>query len=160
ENEILHLTDSNPEKFSPNVIMRPLYQEIILPNLCYVGGGGELAYWLELKSSFKEVKVPFPVLLLRNSVLLVTEKQNKKREKLNLSFSDLFEKQTHLINRKTNEFSEIDVDFSALKKQLEHQFDTLKKTVQKTDKSFAGAVSAQERKQSKGLENLEKRLLK
>lgn len=160
ESEILELTEKHPEKFSPNVIMRPLYQEVILPNLCYTGGGGELAYWLELKSSFEEVKVPFPVLLLRNSVLLVTEKQNKKREKLNLSFSDLFEKQTHLINRKTNEFSEIDIDFSALKKQLEHQFDTLKKTVQKTDKSFAGAVSAQERKQIKGLENLEKRLLK
>jgi len=130
--------------------MRPLYQEIILPNLCYVGGGGELAYWLELKSSFKEVKVPFPVLLLRNSVLLVTEKQNKKREKLNLSFSDLFEKQSHLINRKATEFSQTNVDFSGLKQQLEQQFDILKKAVLKTDKSFAGAVNAQERKQIKG----------
>lgn len=160
ENEILELVESNPEKFSPNVIMRPLYQEVILPNLCYVGGGGELAYWLELKSSFEEVKVPFPVLLLRNSVLLITEKQNKKREKLNLSWKDLFEKQTSLINRKTNEFSQTDIDFSELKQQLEQQFDILKQAVQKTDKSFEGAVNAQERKQIKGLENLEKRLLK
>lgn len=160
ENEILELIASNPEKFSPNVIMRPLYQEVILPNLCYVGGGGELAYWLELKSSFEEVKVPFPVLLLRNSVLLVTEKQNKKREKLNLSWKDLFEKQTNLINRKTIEFSQTDIDFSELKQQLEQQFDILKKAIDKTDKSFEGAVNAQERKQIKGLENLEKRLLK
>lgn len=160
ESEILALAESNPEKFSPNVIMRPLYQEVILPNLCYTGGGGELAYWLELKSSFEEVKVPFPILLLRNSALLVTEKQNKKREKLQLSFSDLFEKQPSLINRKTNEFSETEINFTALKQQLETQFDLLKKAIQKTDKSFAGAVSAQERKQIKGLENLEKRLLK
>lgn len=160
EKEILDLVQSNPEKFSPNVIMRPLYQEVILPNLCYVGGGGELAYWLELKSSFEEVKVPFPVLLLRNSVLLVTEKQNKKREKQNLSWKDLFEKQPSLINRKTNELSETDIDFSDLKNQLKKQFDLLKQAVQKTDKSFEGAVNAQERKQIKGLENLEKRLLK
>src|SRR5690606_8119455 len=160
ENEILALVDSNPEKFSPNVIMRPLYQEVILPNLCYTGGGGELAYWLELKSSFEASQVPFPILLLRNSVLLVSEKQNRKREKLNLSFSDLFEKQPELINRKTNEFSETEINFSALKQQLQQQFELLKEAVQRTDKSFEGAVNAQERKQIKGLENLEKRLLK
>lgn len=160
EAEILSLVDSHPEKFSPNVIMRPLYQEVILPNLCYTGGGGELAYWLELKSFFEAVNVPFPILLLRNSVLLVTEKQNRKREKLKLSFSDLFEKQTHLINRKAQEFSETKIDFSLLKQQLEHQFELLRQAVLQTDKSFAGAVSAQERKQIKGLENLEKRLLK
>jgi uncharacterized protein YllA (UPF0747 family) len=50
EEEILALLENNPEMFSPNVIMRPLYQEVILPNLSYIGGGGEIAYWLELKS--------------------------------------------------------------------------------------------------------------
>lgn len=53
KDEIFQLLENNPEKFSPNVIMRPLYQEIILPNLCYIGGGGEIAYWLELKSFLK-----------------------------------------------------------------------------------------------------------
>jgi len=52
ENEMMELLESNPEKFSPNVILRPLYQEVVLPNLCYIGGGGELAYWLQLKSNF------------------------------------------------------------------------------------------------------------
>lgn len=160
QGEILALAESNPEKFSPNVIMRPLYQEVILPNLCYVGGGGELAYWLELKTFFNELKVPFPVLLIRNSVLLVTEKQNKKRKKLSLSFADLFQKQNQLIGLKTKEFSEVNINFSELKKQLEHQFDQLSQVVSKTHKSFAGAVKAQEAKQKKGLENLEKRLLK
>lgn len=160
ETELLDILQSHPEKFSPNVIMRPLYQEVILPNLCYVGGGGELAYWLELKAFFDEVKVPFPMLLLRNSVVLVSEKQNRKREKLKLSFADLFEKQAKLVERKTKEFSEIDIDFNDLKTQLQKQFDTLKAAVSKTDKSFAGAVNAQEKKQIKGLENLEKRLVK
>jgi len=46
---------AHPERFSPNVIMRPLYQEVILPNLCYIGGGGELAYWMQLKDYFEAV---------------------------------------------------------------------------------------------------------
>src|SRR5690606_36716318 len=70
KDELLNLVDTNPEKFSPNVILRPLYQEVILPILCYIGGGGELAYWLVLKEVFYTHRVPFPMLLLRNSVLL------------------------------------------------------------------------------------------
>ena len=77
KSEVLALLESNPEKFSPNVIMRPLYQEVILPNLCYIGGGGELAYWLELKSYFKSANVTFPILLLRNSVLLATQMRHR-----------------------------------------------------------------------------------
>jgi len=160
EQEILNLLETNPEKFSPNVIIRPLYQETILPNLCYIGGGGELAYWLELKSFFQASNIIFPILLLRNSVLLVTQKQEQKRRKLNLSWSDLFEKQNILINKKATEFSQVELDFSALKKQLNQQFESLKEAVNQTDKSFLGAVKAQEHKQIKGLENLEKRLLR
>jgi len=160
ESEILALVNSNPEKFSPNVIMRPLYQEVILPNLCYIGGGGEIAYWLELKSFFDAVKVSFPILLVRNSVLLATEKQLKKADKLNLSWSDLFSKQNDLINEKTKILSEFDVDLTLLKEQLKTQFNILNEITTKTDPSFAGAVKAQEVKQIKGLENLEKRLLK
>ncbi len=160
EEEILELAETQPEKFSPNVIMRPLYQEVILPNLCYVGGGGELAYWMELKKSFEDFGVVFPILLLRNSVLLVTEKQDNKRLKLNLSYKDLFEKQDKLINRKSTEFSEAAIDFTALKEQLQKQFEQLKQVVSKTDQSFGNAVSAQEQKQFKGLENLEKKLLR
>jgi bacillithiol biosynthesis cysteine-adding enzyme BshC len=82
EKEILELVENHPEKFSPNVILRPLYEEIVLPNLCYIGGGGEIAYWLQLQSSFEANKVTFPILLVRNSVLLATEKQIKKSRKI------------------------------------------------------------------------------
>jgi bacillithiol synthase len=142
------------------VIMRPLYQEVILPNLCYIGGGGEIAYWLELKSLFDAVNVSFPILLLRNSVLLATEKQTKKADKLGLSWADLFSKQKDLINQKTAEISEFPIDLSIQKDFLKNQFQYLHSLAQQTDKSFFGAVKAQEAKQIKGLENLERRLLK
>jgi bacillithiol biosynthesis cysteine-adding enzyme BshC len=160
ETEIIALLENHPEKFSPNVIMRPLYQEVILPNLCYIGGGGEIAYWLELKSFFDAVNVTFPILLLRNSALLATEKQAKKADKLGLSWSDLFSKQTDLVNQKTKLLDDFSIDLTIQKDFLKNQFHYLHSLAQKTDKSFLGAVKAQEAKQIKGLENLEKRLLK
>ena len=149
----------NPERFSPNVIARPLYQEVVLPNLCYIGGGGELAYWLELKDYFGEMGVVFPILMLRNSVLVISNKQAKKAKKLGLEVSDLFMGQPRLINRKIREISNVDIDFSPQKKHLEQQFEQLYQLAEQTDKSFLGAVRAQETKQKKGLDALEKRLL-
>lgn len=151
--------EQHPERFSPNVIARPLYQEVILPNLCYIGGGGELAYWLELKPYFEDMGVSFPMLLLRNSALLVTEKQHKKVQKLGVNVSHLFLKQHSLINKKIREISNIDIDFSPQKKLLEEQFRLMYELAEQTDKSFLGAVKAQEVKQKKGLDALEKRLL-
>ena len=150
----------HPERFSPNVVARPLYQEVILPNLCYIGGGGELAYWLELKSYFEKMGITFPMLLLRNSALVITEKQSKKLEKLDLKVSHLFLKQHSFINKKIRDISNIDIDFSPQKKLLEEQFQHLYELAEQTDKSFLGAVKAQEVKQKKGLDALEKRLLK
>ncbi len=158
--ELAEELNKHPERFSPNVIARPLYQEVILPNICYIGGGGELAYWLELKAMFSAMKVPFPMLLLRNSALIITNKQKKKLEKINLSAEDLFLKQNSLINKKIREISNVDIDFSQQKQHLEEQFKALHETARQTDASFLGAVKAQEVKQKKGLDHLEKRLLK
>src|SRR5690606_30388230 len=98
--EILAELEKHPEKFSPNVITRPLYEEVLLPNLCYIGGGGEIAYWLELKAYFDQMDVTFPILLVRSSVLLATSKQASKADRLNLSWADLFSKNLDLVNAK------------------------------------------------------------
>lgn len=158
--EVMTELENHPEKFSPNVILRPLYQEVILPNLCYIGGGGEIAYWLELKSNFEANNITFPILLLRNSALIATQKQVQKANKLELKWSDLFSNQTDLINQKTKQLSKFTIDFSEQKEHLKKQFEQLMDIANQTDKSFIGAVKAQEVKQIKGLENLEKRLLK
>jgi len=156
--EFLVLVEKHPERFSPNVILRPVYQEVILPNLCYIGGGGELAYWFQLKNNFDRLKVPFPILLLRNSAIIYSEKLGKKINKLNIEKKDLFLKKNNLINKKINQISNINLDF--LKQKLNEQFDHLDILVEQTDKSFKGAVEAQKVKQFKGIEHLEKRLLK
>jgi bacillithiol biosynthesis cysteine-adding enzyme BshC len=160
EEELLKHLDEAPQNFSPNVIMRPLYQEVILPNLAYIGGGGELAYWLELKEYFKEVNVPFPILLLRNSVQVVSAKQQKKLDGLDISITEMFLSTNDLLKKKINENSDIEFNFLDAKTLLEQQFLALRRVANETDTSFVGAVSAQEKKQLKGLDNLEKRLLR
>lgn len=158
--EDLFKNSDNLEFVSGNALLRPLYQEVILPNLCYVGGGGELAYWMQLKSTFETFKVSFPILLLRNSALLVSEKQQKKADKLGLRLSDLFLNQNELIKKRVKECSTINFDFESKREELAKTFGELKQLAKQTDMSFIGAVKAQEVKQLKGLKNLEKRLLK
>lgn len=158
--EILQEIRENPERFSPNVIMRPLYEEVILPNLCYIGGGGEIAYWLQLKAYFKSADIPFPILLLRNSVQVISEKQQKKLDTLQISKEEIFLKTNELLRKKVIENSEITLNFSEKRAFLQQQFQDLKDIAQKTDVSFLGAVNAQEKKQLKGINHLEKRLLK
>ncbi len=158
--ELEDLIRKHPERFSPNVLLRPLYEEVILPNLCYIGGGGELAYWFQLKQLFEGAGVTFPILLLRNSVLLQTEKQDQKRQKLNISLPELFLKPHELINRKVRRISNINIDFSPQKEHLVEQFRGMYELAEQTDRSFLNAVKAQEVKQLKGLDHLEKRLLK
>ena len=160
DSEIREELQAHPERFSPNVITRPLYQEVILPNICYIGGGGELAYWFELKDYFEKSGIPFPVLLLRNSALFLSRKQGRKAAKLQLDIRELFLPQNTLINRKIRQISNIDIDLSPQREHLRQQFESLHELARKTDPSFLGAVRAQEKKQLNGLDHLEKRLLK
>ena len=158
--EMIKEVDDNPLAFSPNVIMRPLYQELILPNLCYIGGGGEIAYWFELKAYFDKVHVPFPILLLRNSVQVISTKQQKKLNNLNISLEEIFLSQHDLVSKKVIANSAIELDFKEKLELLKKQFSDLRAVAKKTDVSFENAVNAQEKKQIKGLQTLEKRLLR
>ncbi len=119
KDQIMDLLRDSPEKFSPNVLMRPLYQEVILPNLCYIGGGGEMAYWMQLMNFFERVSVPFPILLLRNSVLIVDEKQAQKLHALHISEDEIFLSQNDLVRKKVKEISDLKIDFSEQRSDLE-----------------------------------------
>jgi len=124
-----------------------------------VAGGGELAYWFQLKLFFDAAKIPFPILFLRNSALLLSQKTAQKAARLNITPQDLFLPRVDLINKKIRQISNIDLDLTALKSQLEIQFEQLEALVSATDRSFEGAVRAQKAKQTKGLDVLEQRLL-
>ena len=72
----------------------------------------------------------------------------------------MFLKRNDLINKKVRQISNIDLDLSHLKKNSENQFEKLEALIKETDVSFEGTVKAQKSKQFKGIDHLEKRLLK
>ena len=73
--------DTHPERFSPNVALRPLYQETLLPNLAYLAGPSEYVYWLQIQRTFSE-QIPSPILALRNSYIYIPEKAWNKITKI------------------------------------------------------------------------------
>ena len=156
EKEIDHF----PERFSPNALLRPLYQEVVLPNLTYVGGAAEVAYWLQLKSTFNHYKIVFPMVMLRDHVILINEKQKIKIEKYNVKLDNLFLSDVELSKLLTKQYSSSNVDFRRLREDLKNQFVFLNQIISQTDKSFEGAVLAEQSRQLKSLDKLEKRFWK
>lgn len=147
---------SQPQCFSPNVLMRPLYQESILPNLAYVGGGSEVAYWMQLKSLFKFENIPFPILGLRNSALLVSSSQQNKMEQLGMSFVDFFksESEIHKSYVMSHSNSSIDEEVDA----LSELFEGLKNKFQ--GPAYEPIINAALQGQKNALNKLSKKLYK
>ncbi len=159
--EELHVELGNhPERFSPNVVTRPIYQEFILPNLAYVGGAGELAYWMQYKLAFEMYGMKLPILVLRNSVALLPAKVEAKWQKAGFEVSELFGDSNELFKKWMAKNRPIDPTLSAQEELLKQIFDEIDLIAAQTDKSMEGAAKAQRAKQTKGLLNLKKKLLR
>jgi len=149
-----------PERFSPNVILRGIYQETILPNIAFVGGGGELAYWLQLKDLFEHYKVPYPVLVLRNSFLVVEKKWQKKIEQLELSLEDLFLKQEHLFTHIVKNRAENPVSLNGNFEKATELYEHIKTQASKVDQTLLRHVEAIQTRSLNALQELEKKMLR
>lgn len=158
--EILRELHERPERFSPNVILRPLYQELILPNLAYVGGGGEIAYWLERKSQFDAYGLNFPVLVRRNSVLWIDAGLSKRLQKLQLHTEQLFQETDQLIRWYIAKNAEEELSLLTEKKMLESVFENIADIAQKVDPTLVKSVMAEASNQLKVIDQLESRLVR
>ncbi|MEN4759357.1 bacillithiol biosynthesis cysteine-adding enzyme BshC [Chryseobacterium sp. C39-AII1] len=159
EEEILNELENHPEKFSPNALMRPVYQETVLPNLAYIGGNAEIMYWLELKDYFNTINIPFPILIPRNSMLFLKEKTVGKIEKLNLKVEDFFQNFTTITNNKILDDNTILKLLDEKENLLMTHFAELRTIAETTEKSFGNMVKAEEVRQLKSFKRLKKRLL-
>ena len=160
EEGILAELDQHPERFSPNVILRPLYQELILPNLAYIGGAGELSYWLQLKGVFDAVNCPYPMIGIRNSVMWIDAATSKKMTKINLDMEKVFESNDALKKDFVKNNSEGKLDFDAidqLQKSLSEEIDRL---VTSIEPSMKGYASAEDSRLIKQMESLKAKLIK
>ncbi len=151
--ELENILENSPERISPNVVLRPLYQQKILPNLAYVGGPGELAYWLEFKRFFDSAGVLFPVLMPRNFVTVVDKGSSKKIQKLELSPEDVYispQDLIHAIQEKQNKI----FDLNPEKEGTKERYADLLKKVSLIDTTLAGSVSAELQRSLNGLDRI------
>lgn len=158
ESEILALIEKNPAMFSPNVMLRPLYQETILPNLCYVGGAGELAYWLQLKPIFDAVHVPYPLIQLRVSMQLMSIKDAEKLNKLGLDFPKFSDKKERVLKEHLHEIRERQDASAALQEHIDALEKIMLEQAQSVDQTLLAAAKAERVRMQKLLENFSKKL--
>ncbi len=167
---IVHETDINfdeqglkeelrlhPERFSPNVILRGVFQEIILPNIAFIGGGGELAYWLQLQDLFTYYAIPFPVQVLRNSFLIIEKSEQALLDKLNISTDEIFMSEMDVLDKlidRSGKSPKLNGEVECIKK-LYDEIASLAGTVDSTLTTHVSAIKAKTLNQ---LESLEKKM--
>lgn len=162
--EVLELLAVHPERFSPNVVLRPVYQECVLPNIAYVGGPGETAYWLQLKPLFDALGVSMPVVLLRDMFVLVEPLVEKKRAQLGLKYDQL----------SSGTAAHVDALLTKLVKQegtheylvgdpsnnIESEFKQIIASLSDFDPTLAESARAEQTKAMKRLQALQKKVLR
>ena len=158
--EIKTLIEQSPEKFSPNVILRPLYEETILPNIAYVGGPAEVVYWLQLKEVFDYYKTSFPILMPRNFAMVMDAPTQRKLKKTELELKDLFQEQNTLLNYFTIKVAQHKIKLNGEKEGIENYFKTIREQAETLDKTLGPLVGAETQRAMKSLEKIEHKLLK
>jgi bacillithiol biosynthesis cysteine-adding enzyme BshC len=158
--EIERMIEEEPEKFSPNVILRPLFQEVILPNLAYVGGPAEVIYWLQLKEVFNHFGTIFPILLPRNFGLIINPEIARKFAKTGLDLKDLFEEKNYLFNHWVLKNASRNLTVGAERAEVAKLFDELKERASSIDRSLAPFVAAEGQRALNSLEKIERKLIR
>ena len=147
-----------PERFSPNVLLRPLFKELLLPNLAMIGGGSEINYWMQLKSTFSFNEIVFPILILRNSALIVDDKTSKKVEKLGFDLFDFFKNDVELHKTYVLKNSDSEININLELGKLDELFTLLLSKTE--DKGIQSMILSEKQKQIKALNKIEHKLLK
>ncbi|MFB9120309.1 bacillithiol biosynthesis cysteine-adding enzyme BshC [Bergeyella porcorum] len=160
EEALVQELEAYPERFSPNALMRPVYQEWVLPNLAYIGGNAEIMYWIELKDYFKYLNLAFPILIPRNSMLFLNEKTFRKMEKLGLSVEDFFRNFAKVIEERLLSNSDISPLLADKEQELKQIFTEIQTASEQTDVTFRNLVKAEEVRQLKAFQRMKKRLLR
>ncbi|MBI4945558.1 MAG: bacillithiol biosynthesis cysteine-adding enzyme BshC [Bacteroidetes bacterium] len=158
--ELIKEIELHPERFSPNVVLRPLYQQKILPNLAYVGGPAEVSYWLEYKEMFDHYAINFPVLIPRNFVMIIDASVSEKLTKFGLNSEDVFLPINELTAKYIKSISDEKISLESEKENLTKLYKDISQKASLVDATIASSVDADLQKHLKEIDNLEKKMLR
>ena len=132
--DIQGFVDKNYAHFSPNVALRPLYQECILPNLLYVGGPSEVKYWMQLGKAFEINGLKMPLIFQRTNNIILPENKVAGMEVADLLF--LHKAEEELVQHFSEQGKEMEEAFNQRFRLLQDQLEELRSFF---DQSFPGA---------------------
>jgi bacillithiol biosynthesis cysteine-adding enzyme BshC len=157
--DLLRLAKEKPSLFSPNVLLRPLYQDAILPTVAYVGGPSEIAYFGQLKGVYEAFGLPMPVVYPRKSLTIVEGKIDHILKKYHLSVPDLWRNAAGAIGDVTEEDIPDSLGQALLRVRdhLEGAFASLKAEILAFDPGLAESVDLSKGKMNQQLNFLEKK---
>lgn len=158
EADLLAQVDQHPERFSPNVVLRPLYQETILPNLAYVGGPSEVPYWMQLKAVFAHYQTPFPMLMPRNFALYVPRVSAKRLFKLGMTMDEWFLDEVKLKHRFVEHHTRHALRFDKENKAMNQVLDAMLHKATMVDPTLERAVLAETKRFVNAVERLQKKM--
>ena len=134
-NQLLALLDSDPRCFSPNVVLRPLMQDWLLPTAAYVGGPGEVAYFAQYKPIYEWAGVPMPIIFPRASLTITEAKVRKVLDRHAVDIGDFGEDLDRLFQRVVLQVMDVDVDamFKAAGAHLHQAINSLKPEIEQVE---------------------------
>ncbi|MCD6012549.1 MAG: hypothetical protein K0Q79_2411 [Flavipsychrobacter sp.] len=160
QQELTDELNQHPERFSPNVILRGLFQETILPNIAFIGGGAEVAYWMQFKTLFENYKVFFPPVFVRQSVQFVGEAASTLRKQLELNIPDVFKPEADLVKEHVVKHSGTGWQTNDEAKELDQLLETLKVKATAIDPTLKASSEAALAKMRRQLQVLEQKMFR
>ncbi len=110
KDELLNLIETQPELFSPNVLLRPIVQDYLFPTGFYVAGPGEVSYFAQLNLLYDIFNIQQPIIFPRASATLVEKNTLQLFEKYSLGIADAFTNPENIYEIILKKISDFDLD--------------------------------------------------
>lgn len=157
---LLALAGEKPFLFSPNVLLRPLYQDALLPTLAYVGGPAEIAYFAQLKGAYEAFGLPMPVVFPRKGMTIVEKKIGHILKKYHLEVPDIWGRAGGLVGEIAEDKipDAVGTGLRLVRENLERDFTSLKTEILTFEGGLADSVDLARGKMDRQLDFLERKL--
>ena len=162
KSELLALLDRKPEIFSPNVLLRPIYQDALLPTVAYIGGPGEIAYFAQMKGVYEGFGLPMPVIYPRKTVTVIEKNVNTLLERYDLEFQDIWQDADRKIKEVSKKQIPVSIEevFRSVSSHLGQEFQAIKQEIMAIDPTLEKSADLALRKMKFQLKFLEEKVLR
>ncbi|MBI3787651.1 MAG: bacillithiol biosynthesis cysteine-adding enzyme BshC [Ignavibacteriales bacterium] len=159
--QVQEFINNSPELFSPNVVLRPLCQDWLLPTVAYVAGPSEIAYFGQLKSLYQEVQIPFPIIYPRSSITIIEEKVEKVLNRYSLPLTEFFNDAEMIKEKVAAQISDVNVEelFGGTLASLRETLDAMQPAFQNIDPTLLGALDNANKKIISSIESLKEKTI-